>query len=40
MHTTVDVFDEWPAKALYGVALKEIHSQQIAHSDVAAILKV
>lgn len=24
--TTVDVFDEWPAKAMYGVAIKEMQT--------------
>lgn len=36
---TVNVYDEWPAKALYGVALKELHSHSLMMTDVGSMLK-
>ena len=40
MHATVDVFDEWPARALYGVAVKKMQTNKIVHSVSGALLKV
>ena len=40
-HATVNVLDEWPAKALYGVAMKELHSHsEVSHSGVSPVVKV
>ena len=38
-HSTVDFFDEWSAKALYGVAYKEI-SRYVSKSDLGEALTV
>ena len=40
-HATVNVLDEWPAKALYGVAIKELHSNsELSHSGMSPVVKV
>lgn len=39
-HATVDVFDEWPAKALYSVAVKEMQADEILQSTSGSLLKV
>lgn len=40
IHATVDVFDEWPAKALYGVAVKKMQTDKIIHTVSGTLLKV
>ena len=39
-HATVDVYDEWPSKALYGVALKEINANEFSRSELKGLSKV
>ena len=40
-HATVNVCDEWPAKALYGVAVKELHSHsEMPNSSANPLIKV
>lgn len=39
-HTTIDVFDEWPAKALYSVAMKEIQLEESKQAGTGVLSKV
>ena len=37
---TVDIFDEWPAKALYILAIKEMQDDRITQTPCGTLLKV
>ena len=40
MHATVNVFDEWPGKALYGLAMKKMQEDKLTQTTSGALLKV
>ena len=40
MHATVNVFDEWPGKALYGFAIKKMQEDNFTQTASGSLLKV
>jgi hypothetical protein len=40
MHATVNVFDEWPGKALYDLAIKKMQEDMLTQTDIGSMLKV
>ena len=37
---TVGVFDEWPPKAMLGVAVRELHSSELPRTELGPTVKV
>lgn len=40
MHATVNMYDEWPGRALYGLAIKKMQEDKLIQSASGSLIKV